>query len=561
MKSQMNRMIRQTIASIIILFLSLTIPATGTTLLPNAKQTFFNTDGTLCVGCTVDFYIPGTFVRKDTWQDEGQTILNSNPLTVDSAGNALIYGSGAYRQILKDALGGTIWDQLTEDVTASGIIEDVGTSGGSANAQTVTSSTFTSTNGQALSFLAGFTNTNSMTLTVSGGAAIPVRKDTTAGPILMSGGEVVAGNKIIVYYDSGLGAFHLINNAGVPQLANANTFAGIQTFTATPVFNDSISLDDGPIQTPCGRLTLTTLTPVLAADVTAATEVFYTPYNCNMVPIYNGTTWKPTPFAEISQTLADATKSPSAGAVSQNYDMFVWNDAGTMRVSRGPTWATGGGSATARGTGAGSTELAMTNGVLMNAFSITNGPAANRGVYIGTISTSASGANGQLNMMFTPAAAAGGTANRLDVWNTYNRVAVSSMVRDSVDTYNYTTATVRAVNNSTSNRVTLVAGLPSDSVDAEAWHSNGNSSAQLSATGVCLDVTNAFSGIVSQNRGSGTGVVPVNNLSGAYAGPLGLGSHFLQWCEWSEAVGTTNWFGDNGTPTVSQNGMLVRWMN
>lgn len=92
------------------------------TLLPNAKQQFFDGNGTPLAGGSVAFYAPGTTMPKNTWQDSGETILNTNPVILDLAGEALIYGSGQYRQVVKDSNGNLIWDQLTQDaVSASGI--------------------------------------------------------------------------------------------------------------------------------------------------------------------------------------------------------------------------------------------------------------------------------------------------------------------------------------------------------------------------------------------------------------------------------------------------------
>lgn len=82
-----------------------------TTLLPNGRQQFIDANGNPLVAGTVTFYIPSTTTPKDTWQDAEQTALNTNPVVLDARGQATIYGSGAYRQILKDAAGNVIWDK------------------------------------------------------------------------------------------------------------------------------------------------------------------------------------------------------------------------------------------------------------------------------------------------------------------------------------------------------------------------------------------------------------------------------------------------------------------
>jgi hypothetical protein len=47
---------------------------------------------------------------------------------------------------------------------------------------------------------------------------------------------------------------------------------------------------------------------------------------------------------------------------------------------------------------------------------------------------------------------AGGLASSFGVWNVYNRVNVPTMVQDSTASWNYNSATIRPLNNSTANR-------------------------------------------------------------------------------------------------------------
>src|SRR4030095_7670960 len=120
---------------------------------------------------------------------------------------------------------------------------------------------------------------------------------------------------------------------------------------------------------PQGRLTLTAGIPVMTSAVSGQTIVYYTPYIGNQVPLYDGTSFVPTTFAELSQLTTDTTKSPAAVGANQNYDEFAWSDSGTVRCTRGPAWS----SDTARGTGAGTTELQIIQGFLTNKLVITTG--------------------------------------------------------------------------------------------------------------------------------------------------------------------------------------------
>lgn len=81
-----------------------------TQLLPNGKQGFVDNNGRPLIGGKVYFYSPGTSTPKDTWQDFGKTVLNSNPIILNARGEAVIYGDGNYRQVLKDSLDNLIWD-------------------------------------------------------------------------------------------------------------------------------------------------------------------------------------------------------------------------------------------------------------------------------------------------------------------------------------------------------------------------------------------------------------------------------------------------------------------
>lgn len=81
--------------------------------LPPGKQTFVDEDGAPLVGGFVHHYRPGGSTRKDTWQDYDQDTLNTNPIVLDDRGQAIIFGTGNYRQRLTDADGVEIWDRNT----------------------------------------------------------------------------------------------------------------------------------------------------------------------------------------------------------------------------------------------------------------------------------------------------------------------------------------------------------------------------------------------------------------------------------------------------------------
>jgi hypothetical protein len=94
----------------------------------------------------------------------------------------------------------------------------------------------------------------------------------------------------------------------------------------------------GIVVPPQGRLTLLSNTPVMTISTTGVSTIRYTPYMGNRIPIFDGSGMVMVAFTELSQLLSDSAKSPAAALPESAYDMFVWVDAGVVRVSRGPVW-------------------------------------------------------------------------------------------------------------------------------------------------------------------------------------------------------------------------------
>lgn len=84
-----------------------------TGLLPNGQQQFCDANGAPLAGGSVYFYEPGTSTPKDTYQDSGLSVPNSNPVILNAAGRATIWGNGSFRQVVYDQFDNLIWDQVT----------------------------------------------------------------------------------------------------------------------------------------------------------------------------------------------------------------------------------------------------------------------------------------------------------------------------------------------------------------------------------------------------------------------------------------------------------------
>lgn len=80
------------------------------TPMPQPRAKFTNKLGLPLSGGKVYTYEPGTNIPKKTWRDVDKSVENTNPIQLDAAGEADIYGVGFYRVVVKDFFGLTIYD-------------------------------------------------------------------------------------------------------------------------------------------------------------------------------------------------------------------------------------------------------------------------------------------------------------------------------------------------------------------------------------------------------------------------------------------------------------------
>lgn len=80
------------------------------TPMPQLRAKFTNKLGLPLSSGKVYTYEPGTDIPKITWRDVDKSVENTNPIQLDAAGEADIYGVGFYRVVVKDFFGLTIYD-------------------------------------------------------------------------------------------------------------------------------------------------------------------------------------------------------------------------------------------------------------------------------------------------------------------------------------------------------------------------------------------------------------------------------------------------------------------
>jgi hypothetical protein len=105
---------------------------TPTQLVPLGKAQWTDGDGNPLVGGNVYFYVPGTTTPKTTWQDQGGTTPNTNPVDLNARGEAIVWGNGTYRQMVYDVNGNLIYDVVTDTPMSSSALGSITGSGGAS---------------------------------------------------------------------------------------------------------------------------------------------------------------------------------------------------------------------------------------------------------------------------------------------------------------------------------------------------------------------------------------------------------------------------------------------
>lgn len=180
-------------------------------IVPPAVSQFTDSNGVPLAGGSLAFFVPGTTTLKATFSDSALLNQNPNPLTLDSAGRAIVWGNGLYRQILKDANGNTIWDQVTSaggssggGMTSANFVFVGGTSTGSANAQSVAAlnpTGFALSQGNIVIWKSGFTNSAAVTLNPNFTGNTNLFKMGIAGPVGLVGQEIQTNTTYAALYD------------------------------------------------------------------------------------------------------------------------------------------------------------------------------------------------------------------------------------------------------------------------------------------------------------------------------------------------------------------------
>jgi hypothetical protein len=307
---------------------------------------------------------------------------------------------------------------------------------------------------------------------------------------------------------------------------NASMVNGATTIGHIAVFSDVNGTveDGGPASLSTftsfvnGRITLTSGLPVTTANVTGATTIFFTPYKGNQISLFDGaSTWTTLTFAETSIAVP--------GTTSTMYDLFAFNNAGTMALET-QAWTND----TTRAVGL----------VLQNGIYVKNGATTRR--YLGSFRTTT--VNGRTEDSIT----------KRYIWNYANRVTRSMLAVDATVNWTYSVAAFRQANANTANQLDCVIGVSEDaaSITVASIVANSTTTVRQAGTGIGLNSTTVNSAQIMSEQGISFGNGQL--INSYYTNPLPAGRNFIVWLERGAGADTQTWFGSDGL-VVRQSGI------
>ena len=448
-------------------------------------QQFLSNSGVPYAGGMLYFYATGTSTPLNTYSNQALTIANTNPVVLDSNGQAgsIFLQNLAYKVVLADVNNNQIWT-----------MDPVYTSDYSAAAQ------FLPYAGNPNGFVAGVAGTT---------GALPYT------------------SSVWDYTDNILYVCTTTGNAASAVWTAVNASSGTST-----------------IPTPQGYLTANSdsSNPVPPTDVVSSTSIYYTPFVGNQIPVYNGSSFVTTSFTQLSLALS------ASQALNTIYDCFVFSNSGVLTLVTGPAWSVSTAGSGARGTGAGTTQLQRLNGLWVNAVQISgkNGSTtytipSNTATFVGSIYVD--GTAGQVSCYRNV-----GQSRKWGVSNAYNREPVQLLVADPAASWTNAPTTWRESNGSTTNFATVFSCLPEEPTVSQFVQQislNCQNNANAVNTGIGLNSATTPSGQYSFGSTAQTNITGDTHgqvVVATYTMPPTIGINNLNCLEQGTTGGNTNTF-------------------
>jgi hypothetical protein len=257
-----------------------------------------------------------------------------------------------------------------------------------------------------------------------------------------------------------------------------------------------------------GRLTLTSVTPVTTSDVTAASSIYYTPYNGDKISLYEtaSSSWVNCTFTEKTLTLSGLT----SGTI---YDVFGYLSSNTLALDPPVAWS----STTAR-----SSAISLSNGVYVKTSDTTRR-------YLGTFRATGTTTTED------------SAANRY-LWNNNNRILRQANVTMYSSSFSWSGATREWNAGSGVTRLNFINGLNDSPVIVSGYLAVGTGTAGSTVqAGFGIDSTTSFFGTAYTDSQVSGYVVRALTTTGYISG---IGYHYMTAVQ--NASAAANWFGVNG---------------
>lgn len=395
--------------------------------------------------------------------------------------------------------------------------------------------------------------------------------------------------------------------AALASVANLSTLAALASITTL----SALATGDPPTALPTGRLTLVAGVRNMRSSVAAATSVIYTAglvpiydgtrfltrtfpevsqllsdttkspaaaspnKNHDMLAWMDGATprctrsvfWRNSGQAILSASNATPIVIGATGHGLSSGDDYVgagikgntaangdWTvvvidaDSFSLTGSVGNgTYIANTGFFSSRGRGSGTAELQLINGIPTNKIAVANGPAANRGTYVGTIHINNTGTVDYI-LGGIGSGGGGGVAAVLGVWNAWNQAQVAVFIADDTDSWTYNTNAWRNADNSANMRASFVIGLPGGNVTAR-YSEFMTATTGTPSCGVGLFSSNQF-----------VGAAGMAGSSSHFSGDAGMGYTDIRAIENGGGGTGVTFFGDIAVPANYQFGLSVALM-
>jgi hypothetical protein len=510
--------------SILLLLGGLRASAQTGTIAPSPFLPVLDNSGHIINAACVWTYVAGTTTLATTYTTKSGGVANANPILTDSAGRftAFLIPGNSYKFVYENipcsaSSHGTVLrtaDGIDAVPLSAATVDITGTAGETITAGlAVYLSDGSGSKNAGQWYKADSANTYSSTTNWVGVAPSAIASGTS-GTIRLAGS--VTGLSALsvgsVYYVGTAGAITSTAPANARKVGQADTTTSL-VVTADPPITPVAS----PANLVEGRLTLTSNTPVTVGDVTGATSIFFTPYAGNRIALYDGTTWNVRTFSQITIALGTLTSALP-------YDLFAYDNAGTVAFDSPVAWT----SDTAR-----ATALTTQDGVLVK-----TGATTRR--YIGTFRT-------------TSTTQTEDSVAKRFLWNYYNRAIRPMRVLEATATWTYS-STFQQANASTANQLDFVIGWAEDQVHAQVLSSVISSGATFRAVDVAigLDSTTSPATGCIYTRQAVNNTFNVSTIA-TLDSMIAVGRHILVWLEAGGSADTQTWTGAGGA--IGQSGI------